>query len=199
MPRPATGRGSPQADPRRQRPAGSEGEAKAAAEGRAARTKTFAGCVADFLQTQRLTQFKNDKHREAVALHPWQIAVQVVGDCPCNRSTPPSSWTAFKPVMLKARRKPAPGCAAASSVFSVGPPRIEPFHRRESSSRDLLKDALPAKPKAKHHKAMPYADLPAFMAGARATARSCQRGRSVRHPDRGAHREVIGASGPRST
>ena len=28
----------------------------------------------------------------------------------------------------------------------------------------MLRDALPAKPKAKHHKALPYAELPAFMA-----------------------------------
>ena len=38
------------------------------------------------------------------------------------------------------------------------------FNGENPASRDVLKDALPAKPKAKHHDAMPYAEVPAFMA-----------------------------------
>src|SRR6185437_15456853 len=37
------------------------------------------------------------------------------------------------------------------------------FTGTNPASRDVLRDALPAKPKAKHHEAMAYADLPAFM------------------------------------
>jgi Arm DNA-binding domain len=39
-------------------------EALAAATAVAARTKTFAECVSDFLETQRVQAFKNDKHRK---------------------------------------------------------------------------------------------------------------------------------------
>ena len=41
----------------------------------------------------------------------------------------------------------------------------------------LIKDALPVKAKAKHHAALPYADLPAFMVELRQRDSPCQRGR----------------------
>ena len=48
------------------------------------------------------------------------------------------------------------------------------FDGENPASRDVLHDALPVKAKAKHHAALPYADLPAFMVEL-ASATACQR------------------------
>src|SRR5262249_12731328 len=42
------------------------------------------------------------------------------------------------------------------------------FTGTNPASREVLRDALPAKPKVEHHKAMPYAELPDFIAELRA-------------------------------
>ena len=59
----------------------------------AARTKTFADCVADFLQTQRLTQFK----RTCIGKQwpgRWRSPSRRSVICRCSRSPAPSCWTA---------------------------------------------------------------------------------------------------------
>ena len=52
------------------------------------------------------------------------------------------------------------GCAAGSSACLPGRRLTSCSMARTLPARDVLRDALPAKAKAKHHAALPYADLP---------------------------------------
>ena len=136
-------------------------EAKAAAQVEAARTKTFSDCVSDFLQTQRLTQFKSDKHRQQ-----WhstlQMAVKAFGDLPMQQITSAVILDALKPIMLKTPETGTRLRGRIERVFSWAAAH-EYFSGINPASRDVLRDALPAKPKAKHHAALPYAELPGFL------------------------------------
>jgi integrase len=136
-------------------------EARAALTVEAARTKTFADCVSDFLQTQRLTQFKNDKHR-AQWHSTLQAAVKSFGNLPMQTITSAVVLDCLKPIMLRTPETATRLRGRIERVFSWAAAH-EYFSGINPASRDVLRDALPAKPKAKHHKAMPYADLPAFM------------------------------------
>ena len=96
--------------------------------------------------------------------------------CPCSRSTRRIVLKALLPVW---KRTPETGSQAARPDRAgdrLGK-AARPVHRREPGDRDLLKDHLPAKQKVEHHKAMPYADVPAFMQELRERDR-CRRGRS---------------------
>lgn len=137
-------------------------EAIAAAVVETARTKTFAECVADFLQTQRLTQFKNDKHRKQWA-STLQAAVKSFGHVPMQQIDSAVVLQCLQPIML---RTPETGTRLRGRIERVfaWAAAHKYFSGTNPASREVLRDALPAKPKAKHHKAMPYAELPAFMA-----------------------------------
>ena len=69
----------------------------------------------------------------------------------------------LKPIMLKTPETGTRLRGRIERVFSWAAAH-EYFTGTNPASRDVLRDALPAKPKAKHHKALPYAELPAFMA-----------------------------------
>src|SRR5262249_50893591 len=140
-------------------------DAVAAAVAEEARTKTFAECVADFLQTQRLTQFKSDVHRKQ-----WhstlQMAVRSFGTMPMQQIDSAVVLECLKPIMLKTPETGTRLRGRIERVFAWAAAH-KYFSGTNPASRDVLRDALPAKPKAKHHAAMAYADLPAFMAALR--------------------------------
>jgi integrase len=132
-------------------------DARAAATVETARTKTFAECVVDFLQTQRMTQFKNDKHRQQ-----WrstlQAAVKSFGTLPMQQIDSAVVLKCLQPIMLKTPETGIRLRGRIERVFAWAAAR-QYFTGTNPASRDVLRDALPAKPKPVHHKA-----LPGFMA-----------------------------------
>ena len=96
--------------------------------------------------------------------------------CRWSRSTRPSC---SRPCCQcgSERQKPAHGCAVGSSASSPGRSLTSSTPGTNPAALDVLRDALPAKPKQKHHAALPYGELPAFMARLRERD-SVQPGRS---------------------
>jgi integrase len=136
-------------------------DAKTAALVEAARTKTFADCVSEFLATQRVQQFKSDKHR-AQWHSTLQAAVRSFGSVPMQQIDSAVVLACLQPIMLKTPETGTRLRGRIERVFAWAAAH-QYFTGTNPASRDVLRDALPAKPKAKHHEALAYADLPAFM------------------------------------
>ena len=137
-------------------------EARAASAVEALKTKTYRQAVTEFLQTTKVTTFRNDKHRKqwATTLHSVN---SVLGDVPLNQIDAALVLQALKPIWQQTPETASRLRGRIERVFDWAKP-IGYFVGDNPASWDLLKDHLPAKQKAGHHKALPYAELPAFMA-----------------------------------
>ena len=125
------------------------------------RAITFRQAALDFLATDRVEQFKNDKHRQQ-----WHstlaLVFPVIGDLPLTSIDSALVLQALLPIW---KRTPETGSRLRGRIERVfaWAKAHKLFDGENPATRDVLRDALPAKAKAKHHEAMPYADLPAFM------------------------------------
>ena len=125
------------------------------------RAITFRQAALDFLATDRVEQFKNDKHRQQ-----WHstlaLIFPVIGDLPLTSIDSALVLQALLPIW---KRTPETGSRLRGRIERVfaWAKAHKLFDGENPATRDVLRDALPAKAKAKHHEAMPYADLPAFM------------------------------------
>jgi integrase len=131
------------------------------------KTVTFREAALDFLQTSRIDSLKNDKHRRQWRSTLEQYAFPVIGDLPLKSINTAIVLKALLPVW---KRTPETGSRLRGRIERVidWAKPLGLFTGENPASRDLLKDHLPAKQKAKHHKAMPYADVPAFVQELRA-------------------------------
>ena len=127
------------------------------------RALTFKQAALDFLATDRVEQFKNAKHRQQ-----WRstlaLAFPVIGELPLQSIRLPR-WCC-KLCCQCGRKLPrlAEDCAAGSNESSHGRRLTSFLMARTRQTRDVLRDALPSRPKPEHHKAYPFKQLPAFMA-----------------------------------
>ena len=125
------------------------------------RAITFRQAALDFLATDRVEQFKNAKHRQQ-----WHstlaLAFPVIGDLPLQSIDSALVLQALLPIW---KRTPETGSRLRGRIERVfaWAKAHKLFDGENPATRDVLRDALPAKPKANHHSAMPYADVPAFM------------------------------------
>ena len=126
------------------------------------KTVTFRQAALDFLSTAKVEQFKNDKHRKQWRSTLEAYAFPVIGDLPLQSIDTALVLKTLLPVW---KRTPETGSRLRGRIERVidWAKPLGLFVGENPASRDLLKDHLPAKAKAKHHAALPYADLPAFM------------------------------------
>jgi integrase len=134
-----------------------------ASDGKAAelRVMTFKQAALQFLSTSKVENFKNDKHRKQ-----WRSTLEqafpVIGDLPLQSIDTALVLKAILPIW---QRTPETGSRLRGRIERVlaWAKAHQLYDGENPATRDVLRDALPAKPKAEHHKALPYADLPAFM------------------------------------
>ena len=123
---------------------------------------TFGQALNEFLKSAKVGQFKNDKHRKQ-----WRTTLESVlpqlGKLPLNSITPAHILDAIKPTWERTPETASRIRGRIERLFDWAKP-LGHFSGDNPAQLDLLKDHLPAKKKAKHHKAVPYAELPAFMA-----------------------------------
>ena len=127
-----------------------------------AKTITFRQAVDQFLSTSsKIADLKNDKHRKQ-----WRSTLQTVfptlGNLPLNQIDAALVLQAIKPIWERTPDTASRLRRRIERVFAWATP-IGYFAGDNPAQWDLLKDHLPAKPEGKHHKAMPYAEVPAFM------------------------------------
>jgi integrase len=130
-----------------------------------AKTITFRQAVSEFLKSSKVQHLTNDKHRKQ-----WTSTLHSVfpflGDLPLNQIDPALMLQALKPMWERTPETASRLRGRIERVFDWAKP-IGYFQGDNPAQWDLLRDHLPAKEKVKHLKAMPYADLPAFMADLR--------------------------------
>jgi integrase len=139
--------------------------ARAAVRAEQLRTVTFSEAVEQFLATAKIESFRNDKHRKQ-----WRSTLEsvfpVIGSLPLQEIDTAVILSALLPIW---KRTPETGSrlrGRIARVFDWAMP-LGLFEGPNPADWDRLKDHLPAKPKVAHHAAMPYADVPAFMASLR--------------------------------
>jgi integrase len=127
-----------------------------------AKTITFRQAVDQFLSTSsKIAGLKNDRHRKQ-----WRSTLETVfptlGHLPLNQIGAALVLQAIKPIWERTPETASRLRRRIERVFAWAMP-IGYFTGDNPAQWDLLKDHLPAKPEGKHHKAMPYAEVPAFM------------------------------------
>jgi integrase-like protein/Arm domain-containing DNA-binding protein len=127
------------------------------------KTVTFREAALDFLATSKVEAFKNDKHRKQWRSTLEQYAFPIVGNLPLQAIDTAIVLKALLPVW---QRTPETGSRLRGRIERVfaWAKAHKLYDGENPATRDVLRDALPSKPKAKHHAAMPFADVPAFMA-----------------------------------
>jgi integrase len=137
-------------------------EFEAARKAEAKRNITFHKALNEFLGSERIAGFQNDKHRKQ-----WRTTLESVlpalGDMPLRSITPADVLRAIKPIWEKTPETASRLRGRIERVFDWAKP-IHYFEGDNPAQWDLLKYHLKARPKVEHHKALPYAELPAFMA-----------------------------------
>jgi integrase len=124
---------------------------------------TFREAALQLLATPKLQAFKNHKHRQQWRSTLEKYAFPVLGDLPLQGI---DSAMVLKAVAPVAKRVPETGSRLRGRIERVfeWAKGINLFVGDNPARWDALKDHLPSRPKATHHKAMLYADVPAFMA-----------------------------------
>src|SRR5262249_15052602 len=138
-------------------------EIKRAAKIEQLRTMTLRQAAEQFLVTDKIQSLKSDKHRGQRRSTLEAHAFPVFGEMPLREIDAALVLKALLPVW---ERTPETGTrlrGRIEKVFNWAKP-LGLFAGDNPADRALLESHLPRKPKTKHHAAMPYADLPAFMA-----------------------------------
>jgi integrase len=125
------------------------------------RTVTFAQAAEQFLATDAIQRLANDKHRKQ-----WRstiaLAGKTIGSLPLAEI---DSAIVLKTLLPVWQRTPETGSRLRGRLERVFAWALahKLYAGTNPAALDVLRDALPAKPKQKHHRALPYAALPAFM------------------------------------
>ena len=126
------------------------------------KTMTFRQAALEFLRTSKVQAFKNDKHRKQWASTLESYAFPTLGDLPLQAI---DTGLVLKTLLPVWKRTPETGSRLRGRIERVidWAKPLGLFHGDNPARWNLLKDHVPAKAKPEHHKALPYADLPAFM------------------------------------
>ena len=137
-------------------------EATASAKIERLKTMTFRQAALEFLRTSKVQAFKNDKHRKQWASTLESYAFPTLGDLPLQAI---DTGLVLKTLLPVWKRTPETGSRLRGRIERVidWAKPLGLFQGDNPARWDLLKDHVPAKAKPEHHKALPYADLPAFM------------------------------------
>ena len=136
-------------------------DAKAATKIETAKTRTFKEAALEFLATERVEQFKNEKHRQQ-----WHSTLEkafpVIGDLPLQSINSALVLRVLLPIWKKTPETGSRLRGRIERVFAWAAAH-QYFTGTNPATRDVLRDALPKKAKVNHHSAMPYSELGAFM------------------------------------
>ena len=137
-------------------------EATASAKIERLKTMTFRQAALEFLRTSKVQAFKNDKHRKQWASTLESYAFPTLGDLPLQAIDTALVLKTLLPVW---KRTPETGSRLRGRIERVidWAKPLGLFQGDNPAQWDLLKDHVPARAKPEHHKALPYADLSAFM------------------------------------
>ena len=141
-------------------------EKKMAAKVEAARLTSFAQCVEEYLETHE-SAWKNNKHREQWRSTIATYAHPIIGKLPVAAVDTALVLKVLRPIWLK---KPETASRLRGRIERIlAWATVSEYRQGENPARwrGHLQEMLPAKTKVqkvKHHAALPYADVPAFMA-----------------------------------
>jgi integrase len=136
----------------------------AAQRAEAAKTWTFEKAALDFLaKSKTIKELKSDKHRRQWRSTLEQYAFPVIGKLALQQIDSALVLDVLNPVWARAPETASRLRSRIEKVFAWAIP-LKRFKGDNPASLTALKGHLPAKPKQKHHAAMPYGELPAFMA-----------------------------------
>jgi integrase len=129
------------------------------------RTITFAQACEQFLTTDKIQKLSNKVHRRQ-----WRstlaLAFPTIGSLPLQTIDSAAVLRVLMPVWARTPETGSRLRGRIERVFDWAKP-LGLFTGDNPASREILKDHLPAKAKAKHHSAMSYQAVPAFMADLR--------------------------------
>jgi integrase len=136
-------------------------QAQAALKVASLKAISFKEAALDFLQTAKIDSFKNAVHRKQ-----WRSTLErvfpVIGDLPLQSIDSGIVLQALMPIWKQTPETGSRLRGRIERVFEWARP-LGLFEGQNPASREILQDHLPVKAKPKHHAALPYADLPAFM------------------------------------
>jgi integrase len=132
-----------------------------------ARAMTFQQCAEGFIRDNE-REWSNAKHRQG-----WKSTLQryvypVLGALPVEAIDTPLVLRVIKPLWA---RVPATAKRVLGRIENVlGWATVHHYRRGDNPARwdGLIEHALPSRPKAEHHAALPYAEIGAFMSRLRA-------------------------------
>jgi len=136
-------------------------EAAAATRIQNIRNITFREAASQFLATDKVEQFRNPKHRAQ-----WHSTLKrlfpKIGDLPLQQIDTAIVLQTLLPIWRKTPETGSRLRGRIERIFAWAKAH-KLYDGENPASRDVLQDTLPIKAKAKHHKAMPYGDVPGFM------------------------------------
>ena len=138
-------------------------EAIAAEKLAAATSKTFKEIAIEFLDSNNVQAFKNDKHRKQWKATLENHAFPVIGHLPLTMIDTATVLRVIKPVWERTPETASRLRGRIERVFHYAAP-LGYFAGENPAQWKLLKGHLPKRGKANHHTAMPVSELPAFMA-----------------------------------
>ena len=142
-------------------------EAQAALKAEELKTLTFRQAAEQFLETERVEQFKNAKHRQQWRSTLESYAFPVIGDLPLKQIDSGIVLQTLLPVWERVPETASRLRGRIERIFSWCKAHKLFDGAENPASRDVLRDALPVRVKPRHHPALPYAEIPAFMADLR--------------------------------
>ena len=129
------------------------------------KTITFKEAAERFLQTDAVQNLSNDRHRKQWFTTLAQV-FPTIGALPLVEIDTAIILRTLLPIWSKTPETASRLRGRMERVFAWAKAH-KLFHGENPASLAVLQDALPSKPKQKHHPAMRYAVLPAFMADLR--------------------------------
>ena len=128
----------------------------------AASTKSFKEAALEFLDTDKIANLKNDKHRKQWRSTLETYAFPTLGDVPLRKIDTALVLRAILPVWQRTPETASRVRSRIERVIDWAKP-LGYFDGENPAQLRLLKDHL-GKRERGHHSAMPVAELPAFMA-----------------------------------
>jgi integrase len=139
-------------------------EARAAEKVDSLKAVTFKQCAEDFLY-KRLADFRNEKHKAQWRSTLEAYAFPKLGDLPVRMIDPALVLQVLRPLEDRAETWQRVR-GRIERIIEYGRP-LGYTSGENPAALKALKDHAPRKPEVKHHKAVSYQDLPAFMSDLR--------------------------------
>ena len=138
-------------------------KAKTAARIEQLKTVTFKQCAEDFMKV-RVRDFKNEKHRAQWRSTLETYAFPIIGSLPVAEIDTPLVLKVLRPLWERAPETASRLRGRIERVLAWATAQEYRQGDNPARWRGHLADMFPVRPKVKHHAALPYEELPAFMA-----------------------------------